>query len=684
MYKILCDGALFCSSEIEEMSIINPVITLEANKAGTFTFTLPPSHPKYDTIQKRSSIIDVYRDDDTEPIFEGVAVEEDIDFYKQKKVSCEGELTFLNDSTQRPYRYQDKTSRQLLEAYISNHNASVESKKHFTVGQVTAHDSNDSIYCYTNYDSTMESIKEDLVDDIGGYLRTRHVSGVRYLDYLASSPHTAPQMVKLGYNLLDFSENFDTTNIATVVIPLGENLETQTIEGLDDRLTIKTAAADTYHPAGADYVQSQAAIDVSGKIEKVVVWDNVTTVAALLSKAEEYLTSTQWESLVLNVKAIDLGLTSSEFQKFKLLDLVRVVSTPHGLDRYFMLTKMTINLNNPESDKITLGKEETLTLSAKTTKTQAELQKEITTQSAYLRSAIDNATALITGAEGGYVVYSFNAQGQPIEIKIQDALSNPTKIWRWNQNGFGYSSDGGQTYGLAMTMDGAIVANYITSGTMIADRIRGGELVCGGTGLGANGKITLKDSSNNTIATLDINGLYVYKGRIQGTYMKLGGVSNADGWIDIRDANDSKVIQIDRQGIIIFDSDGSTQVVTLTPNGLVCTKGSISGTSIYQKTTDDAGYLYINDGIISGGVSNENTGRFSFVDRLSNNRVMQLQTDHIFLLNAEDIYVGTNSQNVFHAPNSLGPFILPTSLSSDGKVQTAIQGVMAVNGMFVQ
>ena len=88
--------------------------------------------------------------------------------------------------------------------------------KHFTVGQVTAADSNNSITCYTNYNSTMTEIKEDLVDDIGGYLRVRHVNGTRYLDYLAESPRTNNQVIRLGENLLDLYKTLFNKEIAIV------------------------------------------------------------------------------------------------------------------------------------------------------------------------------------------------------------------------------------------------------------------------------------------------------------------------------------------------------------------------------------------------------------------------------------------------------------------------------------
>ena len=121
MYKIYVDGSLFCSSAIEDLAIINPEINQEANKAGTFVFTVPPNHPKYRTIERKKSLIDVYRDD--ELLFEGICSDIQEDFFKQQKITCEGELTFLNDSTLRPHHYSDVTSRALLEAYIAEHNS---------------------------------------------------------------------------------------------------------------------------------------------------------------------------------------------------------------------------------------------------------------------------------------------------------------------------------------------------------------------------------------------------------------------------------------------------------------------------------------------------------------------------------------------------------------------------------
>ena len=691
MYKIYVDGSLFCSSEIEELAIINPEIDQEINKAGTFTFTLPPTHPYYNTIQKRTSLIDVYRDDESEPLFEGVCIESTVDFYKQKKLVCEGELTFLNDSKLRPQKYQDKTVRQLLESYISQHNSLVESKKHFTVGQVTVSDSNNSIYCFTNYNSTMQEIKEDLVDDYGGFLRCRHVSGVRYLDYLASSPRTSNQVIRLGENLLDLAQNIDTEDIATVIIPLGQTLDTSSIEGLEERLTIKTAAADSEHPAGADYVYSSTAVSNFGWIEKVVTWDDVTTVAALLAKGKAYLSDIQFENLVIQAKAIDLGLTSAEFNKFKLLDLVRVVSAPHGLDRYFMLSKLQIHLNNPENDTITLGISESRSLTAKSQSANTQIMERIEElpTSNMLQSAIDNATALITGAEGGYVVIERNLQGQPTEIKIQDALNNPTKIWRWNQNGFGYSDDGGQTYGTAITMNGAIVADWITSGTMTADRVRGGTLEVGGAGLGANGSITIKDSGGNIIGSWDKYGITAERGTIGGFHIAANYMNTYDGSSLGNSLHQMEIHKYSSSYPAISISDRASTNDPWTYRVRIKHDGNV-----FLKNKDSGSYMQIDGCEITGGDST-GEGKIDFGATITDSgqtyQAIMIDSEKNFILNTETAYVGTHilepggtGYQIWRTETNSKLFKLPTGINDNtGTITHYEDGCIFIHGMLL-
>ena len=94
--------------------------------------------------------------------------------------------------------------------------------------------------------------------------------------------------------------------------------------------------------------------------------------------------------------------------------------------------------------------------------------------------AAENATQLITGNRGGYVViHSSTGQSQPDEILIMDkpTIEEAVKVWRWNNSGLGYSENGYPgPYTSAWTIDGAFNADFITAGTISANLIKSGLL----------------------------------------------------------------------------------------------------------------------------------------------------------------------------------------------------------------
>ena len=125
-----------------------------------------------------------------------------------------------------------------------------------------------------------------------------------------------------------------------------------------------------------------------------------------------------------------------------------------------------------------------------------------------LEQAIENATQLLTDFNGGYVIKKDG------ELFISDNidLDKAVRIWRWNINGLGYSSTGvNGPYGTAITMDGSIVANYITSGSMTADRIKGGKLKIGGIN-NTNGEIQVVDAQGNELVKINLNGITLSNG----------------------------------------------------------------------------------------------------------------------------------------------------------------------------
>lgn len=463
MYRVLCDGLPIYDLRDENLVLIDPKLDLEVNKAGSFSFKMPPQHPQYELPQKMLSCIQVFQDD--EEVFNGRITECKIDFYNRKHFTCEGQLAYLNDSIQRPAEYHDMTVRGYLESLIASHNKQVSKDKQFKVGIVTVTDSNDSLYRYTNYNSTMKEIKEDLVDDLGGYLRVRNVNGTAYLDYIEDYENVSTQSIEFGENLLDFSRNTDLTDIATVFIPLGAKLEESPIAALEQRLTIESVND------GSDALINLEAVKKFGYITKTITWDDVTTPEMLLYKANKYIADYQWDSMTLEVSAVDMHWTDSDVEQFKLGDKIKAHSSLHGLDRYFPLSKMSIQLNNLSSSKFTLGTVVNTKITATSRGISGVVSKTVDTipvPSAIVKQAVDQATALITAATHGHVVTTANEQ----LIMDTNDVNTARKVWRWNLNGLGYSSTGyNGTYKTAITMDGQIVGERLVGGSVSAEKL---------------------------------------------------------------------------------------------------------------------------------------------------------------------------------------------------------------------
>lgn len=470
MYRVYCNNSPLYDLRDEDLVLISPIVKIGENTAGSFEFSILPKHPHYEEVNELTSVITAY--DGDEEIFCGRVVEITKDLYNRKKVICEGELAYFNDSIQRPARYQGLTVRGYLETLVNIHNQQVKNQgidKTFKVGAVTVQDKNDYVYKYTNWESTLEVIKTDLLKTYGGYLRIRKENGVRYLDYLADYPNTNTQVIEFGSNLLDFTHDMVASDIVTAVIPLGARLEDVTeVEGLDAYLTIKDVNG------GVDYVYSQEAVKSYGWIFKTVKWDDVHVADNLLKKGKEYLTDIQFAQITLTVSAVDLHMLHVDMERIKVLDRIRVTSTPNGLDRFFPVSEMTIYLDKPSNNKLTLGT--SYSKNSLSTKTESNITsiknkiEELPKKSEILEEAKKNASELIKTATNGHVVLGDNAD----ELLIMDTNNKNTakRVWRWNLNGLGYSKTGYKgSYELAMTMDGQILGTLIAGEAIKAEHI---------------------------------------------------------------------------------------------------------------------------------------------------------------------------------------------------------------------
>ena len=348
MYKVYCDNWLLYHSKLDNLKIFNPTVELELNKTGSFDFTIYPDHPYFSQVKKLKSIITVFQDDFL--MFRGRVLDDEVGWHNEKTVICEGELSFLLDSIQRPYDFTGSI-KDFLSNIITNHNAQVDAEKRFTLGNVTVTDANDYIVrSDIDYVNTWEVINQKLLELLGGYIVTRHEDGITYLDYLSEINLLAPQSIQFGKNLLDLKRVSKGEDIATVIIPLGAKLKDAEGSDTDIRLTISSVNG------GVDFVQDSDAIAQFGTIVKTVTFDDVTEPENLKAKGQAHLADSvkAWETIELT--AADLATVDKSITSFHLGTQVRAESKPHGLNQLFTVNKLSINLLDPGANKMTLGK----------------------------------------------------------------------------------------------------------------------------------------------------------------------------------------------------------------------------------------------------------------------------------------------------------------------------------------
>lgn len=467
IYEVLLDGKTLYYQNDKQAVICDAKLTQALNDAGTFEFTVPCTNPLYRDIENRVSMVQVLKDGNE--IFYGQVRECSEGLDGEKDVKCVGELAFLYDSIQPQAKYQDQTPLQFFSKLLTIHNSQVEKEKRFEVGAVTVKDSNDSIYRFTNREDTLTDLRDKLCDRLSGYLRIRKVDGTRYLDLVTLEDYgkVCAQPIQFGYNLLDFTCGTSGTDIATAVIPLGARLDQSVIEGLDAYTTIESVNS------GKDYVFIQSAVDHFGWIRKVVNWEDVTEPVNLKKKAEEWLKSNQYETMTLELTAVDMSMLNADLDTYEVGDMVRTLADPFGMDTRFPLQKKTTYLQSPEKNTVVLSNTLKKAYTQQVASSVKTLEQSLPQEKSMLQAAKDNATALITSAMGGYVYKTTS------ELFIMDTNDPKTakKVWRWNLNGLGYSSSGiDGPYGLAMTMDGSIVADFITTGVLSAELIKTGML----------------------------------------------------------------------------------------------------------------------------------------------------------------------------------------------------------------
>lgn len=271
--------------------------------------------------------------------------------------------------------------------------------------------------------------------------------------------------IRYGKNLMDLQQDENISNVVTGIYPYWLSSEGELTE-LPEKIV---NAPGTY-----DFTRISA-IDFSGDFEEA------PTEEQLRDRANDYISSNNVGVPTVSITVEFQPLEQTEeykdialLERVNLCDTVNVEYSELGVSATAKCVKTTYDALKDKYISIELG-------GAKTNIADTIIQQrqEINEKPSvsFLEQAVINATNWITGNKGGYVIFQRNADGQPYEILIMDTpdINTATKVWRWNNGGLGYSSNGYEgPFATAITQDGAIVANFITTGTLQANLIKSG------------------------------------------------------------------------------------------------------------------------------------------------------------------------------------------------------------------
>lgn len=446
------------------------------NAVDSFTFTIYPDNAGYNKLKPLTTSITVTDDSTGKDVFIGRVLKCPDSMDEQglicKSVTCEGRLGWLYDSVQPYAEYKVVGISTVLASFISKHNTQVGDDKHISVGQVTVTGENNYTYS-VNWVSTMDAISEQLVGKFGGEIQLRDQDGKVYIDYLEHIGHGTDTKIELAVNLKTISREIDETSVITRLYPLGAK---QTDS--EKRLTIGSVNG------GKDYIEDSALVAKYGVISGTQTWDDVTQASILKTKATAFLKSANKAKKQYKITAVDLSTIDMNFEQFELGCWYRVVNPLMGIDEDLRIIGITINLDNPEQSELTFGdKFETMTgfMTAKTKSLQTAIDDSEFRNRQVIDSKIENATKLITGAEGGHVILDPSEKPQRILIMDTADINTCKSCIQLNKNGLGFwkSSDGGSAktgpYTNAWTIDGNLVASFITALTLTGLKINNGN-----------------------------------------------------------------------------------------------------------------------------------------------------------------------------------------------------------------
>lgn len=469
--------------------------------------------------------------------------------------------------------------------------------------------------------------------------------------------------LRYGKNITDITQEENIADTATGVVPYWTDIDGNIV-------TLPEKAV--YSPNASKYSQKLTVpLDLSDN------WEEAPTVAELRTAAQVVANASDFGVPKVSIEVSFVALWQTEeykdiapLQRVRLCDEVTVSFERLGVDAVAKVVKTEYDVLAERYRSIQIGSIRS-NLATTLNDQTAQTLREIEAQAVSTSQAINNATKWLTSA-GGYVIAIKNTDGTWKELifsNMTDPYNSNAKILRINNNGIGFSLNGmNGTFRNAWTIDGNLVADFITTGTMSAARIKGGTLQLGGNN-NANGILQILNASGAEIGRWDVSGINVKAGSINLGSGKF--VVTVAGALTATDATITGVIKATSGEIGSGNSkftitgnhiaNGKSSLTDANNGVYVGTNGIALGANSKFKVTND-GALNATNATLTGTINNVNGN--NTVSMANGQMVLNNNTAHnaIHMTNASNELVSMGADDVYYTDHN--ELFLQTSWSN--------------------
>lgn len=281
--------------------------------------------------------------------------------------------------------------------------------------------------------------------------------------------------IRYGKNLTDLKQEENCSNVCTHVFPYykdGDNLIT-----VADILV--PAFEDGFDPGYKKILN----VDMNSYFEAAPSQD------ALLLKTKEHIQNENLGKPKVNLTVSFLYLPDSEefrevatLEHVNLGDFVYVKFPKLGVQSSSRVIKTVYNIVTKKYNSIDLGESPTASLATIIASVDQDIANVSTSShKSKIQMALEEATSFIMGNRGGHVIIAGMDElgnivpcppAKPSVILISDTedLDDANDVWMWNKNGLAHISHYSENpqSSVAITQDGKISADFITTGTLDA------------------------------------------------------------------------------------------------------------------------------------------------------------------------------------------------------------------------